>query len=187
VIIALSGLAGSGKDTVADVLSMNARCERVAFADPMKQFAREVFEFSHDQLYGPSAMRNAPDPRYTRPNGEALTPRFALQTLGTEWGRNCDPSLWAKVGVRRAIELEKAGLVAVITDCRFINEAKLVREAGGLVWFVDRGLAASSTHPSETEMLSPEFQALVTVTVSNKRSLWDLAVSVRAHLRWVAP
>lgn len=72
-IITILGEAGSGKDTVADMLAKQLPTEPIAFADPFKHFCKAVFGFSDDQLWGPSASRNAPDPSlsysFARPTG----------------------------------------------------------------------------------------------------------------------
>jgi hypothetical protein len=62
-IVWLGGKAGSGKDTVGNYIAGVFGGVTVAQADPMKRFAREVFGFSRDQLWGPSASRNAVDQR----------------------------------------------------------------------------------------------------------------------------
>jgi hypothetical protein len=203
-IIALSGVAGSGKDTVAGFLSEICETTLIAFADPLKEFCQELFDFTDDQIYGPSECRNAPDPRYVRKCDYALhqadgyepdpccpacggkpvylTPRFALQTLGTEWGRNCCEDIWARYGVRKAIEAFEDGYLAVVTDCRFINEARAVREAGGEVWQIIRpgaGLkGAAGQHPSETEQTTLEFRRHVTSFVDNNGTVEDLRAIV---------
>ena len=130
-------------------------------------------------MFGASSERNRPDTRYPRfpaPGPAYLTPRYALQTLGTEWGRDCYDTVWADLGVRRA--LATPALTVVITDCRFANEAESVRRADGEVWRVVRpgaGLAgAEGLHPSEAEQESPEFLSLVTRTIENSGDLSDL-------------
>lgn len=187
MIIGISGLAGSGKDTLADFLVREHGYAKLSFADPMKRFCREVFDFSEEQLWGPSEKRNAPDPRYPReqkvvpPDGGTpfttatfLSPRYALQTLGTEWGRDCFPTVWVDYAVRTAKKLEEwkgvdytaqrgifrsarpeiAGVA--IPDCRFRNEVEAVKRAGGKVVRVVRpgaGLSgAAAQHQSEKEM-----------------------------------
>lgn len=58
-IIAISGKAGSGKDTVAEYLVEKHNFTKIAFADPIKRFAKDVFSFNVDELWGPSDYRNA--------------------------------------------------------------------------------------------------------------------------------
>lgn len=213
-LIALTGLAGSGKNTVADMLGGH----HLSFAEPLKWFAQEVFAFSDAQLYGPSAERNKPDERYPREHGPwvhpptpcpgkccagacaccgarthetrataahpwptaptcHLTSRYALQTLGTEWGRNCYPDVWASLGVRRALAHldEHPHDFVVITDCRHLNEAKAVRAAGGQVWRIVRpGAGIGTAHPSEAEQQSGAFLACVDVTIHNDDTLEHL-------------
>jgi hypothetical protein len=206
-LIAISGRAGSGKNTVAQILGG----VELSFAEPLKRFAQDVFAFTNEQVWGPSEARNRPDTRYPRTHGPIstrgvcgccgwscvvggrivckgdpdepqcyLTPRYALQTLGTEWGRSCYENVWADFTVRRAIELVNP--LVVITDCRFVNEARAVRVAGGEVWRVVRpgaGLQGSAgLHPSEAEQESPEFSELVTRVVMNSGSLAALRATV---------
>jgi hypothetical protein len=143
MIIALSGMAqdpkgnkgsaNSGKDTVADHLVEKHGFVKVALADPMKRFCMEVYDFTEEQLWGPSPMRNAPDKRYPRQHewvseggrvarcavcgidteGEDqqcyLTPRYALQQLGTEWGRDCYNDVWVNYALRVAKSLLEDG------------------------------------------------------------------------------
>jgi hypothetical protein len=172
VIIALSGRAGSGKSTVARLLGG----KEISFAEPLKRFCQEVFAFTDEQVWGPSECRNAPDTRYPRADGGFLTPRHALQTLGTNWGRECYENVWVDLGIRRALACPEP--LVVITDCRFVNEAKAVRAAGGEVWRVVRpgaGLAgAAGLHPSEAEQESEPFSDLVTRTVFNDGSVDQL-------------
>lgn len=64
-IIGITGAAGSGKDTFADMIDDLLPVKAIAFADPIKEFAKKVFLFSDDQLWGPTHYRNAVDPRYS--------------------------------------------------------------------------------------------------------------------------
>lgn len=185
MIIGLVGRAGSGKDTVGGMISRHlGNVHLLSFATPLKQFCRDVFDFSDEQLYGPSECRNAPDPRYPRADGTCLSPREALQTLGTEWGRACWPDVWATLGVRRAQGYHKAGHHAVFTDCRFINEAKAIRSMGGEVWRICRPSSDSvaSTHPSELELSSPAMHSLLTGVIHNTDSLEWLLASVKGRI-----
>ncbi len=176
-LIGLVGKAGSGKDSAA---AMIPGARRFSFADPLKEFCRDVFGWDRETLWGPSELRNKPDPRYVRPDGTLLTPRYALQQLGTQWGRDCCPDVWALAGVRRA--QESGASVAVFTDCRFVNEAFAISAAGGEVWRIVRpgaGLADSAgAHASELEQDSPNMDVLIDRTIYNTGSLEDLRAAI---------
>lgn len=232
-IIAISGLAGAGKDTAADVLVQCHGFVRVALADPLKRIARDVFAFSDQQMWGPSASRNAPDARYPRTTmarewmqtqlefGRAvdandieqrfgyetpehfLTPRHALQTLGSEWGRDCYEQIWLEIGLRTAHRLlasdgfsytPKRGIFSsdarrpdgvVIPDIRFANELDAVRRVGGFVIRIVRpnaGLkAAAAMHRSEAEQAAIPDESFDGV-LRNAGTIAALARDVRVML-----
>lgn len=124
MLIGFSGLAGSGKDSAADTLlkGPGGGWVRCALADPLKRMAQHIYDFSDEQLWGPSQERNRPDARYPRPDhtwssrgdqicaccGAAradgvdchLTPRYVLQRMGTEMGRRCWPDTWVTYALR---------------------------------------------------------------------------------------
>ena len=102
-IISLTGNMGVGKDTMADYLVEKYGFVKVAMADPMKRIAKEVYEFSDEQLWGPSESRNMPDERYPRPDGSFLSARISTQLLGSEWSRVCYPDTWV-VYMRRIVD-----------------------------------------------------------------------------------
>ncbi len=102
MIIGLSGLAGSGKDTVGDFLVQDHGFVKVALADEIKRTAQRWYDFTDSQLWGPSEMRNAPDKRYPKGPDEYLTPRYVLQFLGTEAGRQFYDNTWVDITLRAA-------------------------------------------------------------------------------------
>jgi len=195
VIIGVSGEASSGKDTTSEHIQQYSFAP-VAFADPIKRYCREIYNFSIDQLWGPSHMRNEPDHRYPRAHGPwvkgkcaccgvedlgpdrlvllpcFLTPRFALQRLGSEWARDCFQDTWASYGLRLAKTLLSGGYVysgpqglqplqhdtpykgVAFSDVRFLNEMTHIRSAGGLLLRVRRPVTSrlhDTTHRSEAE------------------------------------
>lgn len=69
MIIGIAGKAGTGKDTVAGLIQkLRPNVQLVSLAGPIKEFAKRVFEFSDEQLYGPSEYRDAVDSRYDHLN-----------------------------------------------------------------------------------------------------------------------
>lgn len=88
--------------------------------------------------------------------GTQNTPRWLMQTLGTEWGRkSVHPDLWTKIAKRRAEMLLAQGKKVVITDARFPNEIEVMREIGAKVVRIDRpGLLVDLSHESEAHIPS---------------------------------
>ncbi len=220
MIIALLGQAGAGKDTVADHLAKAHQGVKIALADPLKRYCQDAYDFTDDQLWGPSSSRNRADERYPREHtfklkgacNECLccgyvwkdslvppppsfmsqcflTPRYALQLLGTEFGRHCYSNTWIQKGVRVAQQLladpdarydRRTGVHRVksegapikhviISDVRFRNEMTAIQNAGGKVWRIvpqasKEGSETWRAHQSEAEQLSipdSEFDAVI--------------------------
>lgn len=57
-LLILTGQAGSGKDTVAQMVAQQTGGVIIAQSDPMKRLVRETFQFNEDALWGPSESRN---------------------------------------------------------------------------------------------------------------------------------
>lgn len=206
-IVAILGNGRAGKDTIADYLVKHHGFVRIALADPMKRFCAEVFDFSHDQLHGND--RDKPDLRYPRPAYREgsdpdtevmvtpyLTPRYALQTLGTEWGRDCFPNVWINYAIRVA-KLVLAGHHydavrgvspapiygrqpvggVVFSDLRFLNEVNAMARAGAVLVRVRRHglppLEGVAGHQSEAEQKTIPDEAF-DVVIDNNGTIEDL-------------
>lgn len=171
MILGICGVANSGKDTLAQFIAQDRGFTLLSLADPLKRICQDVFGFSDDQLWGPSQSRNAPDPRYPRvqcagcqscefrcDHYYGLTPRYALQRLGTEWGRDCYADIWVKYAMGLARKLltdpddgsvpfysHKEGFNykplgpyglpkgVIIPDVRHLNEIQGIKAAGGKI------------------------------------------------------
>lgn len=156
MLIGLAGLAGSGKDTVAEHLKQPT----YAFAQPMKEACRIMFGWSDRHLHGD--LKEKIDMTY------GISPRQAFQTLGTEWGRELiNPKLWLIIAERHI----KQHRNLVITDVRFDNEAELIQKHGGIVINIVRPDAMTvNSHKSESG-LNP---SLINHHIHNNGSLIDL-------------
>lgn len=145
-LLGLTGKAGSGKDTAAIALR-SLGFVRVAFADPIRDMLRAL-GVSEEHMSGPA--KEMPVPHL------GLSYRRLAQTLGTEWGRTLDPDFWIRVA-RERIACQLGHSPVVVTDVRFDNEARLIREMGGALLQIERpGIPAVAAHVSEAGV-DPEF------------------------------
>ena len=160
MIIGFSGLKGSGKSTAANFLVEDG-FTKMSFAEPIKRMLACI-RLSPRDLYGdrkeePSEML------------DGKTPRYAMQTLGTEWGRNLiHPDLWVNV-VKHDILHSHAEDNIVIDDCRFPNEVGMILGLGGIIVYIERG-GEVEDHASEREVKS----LYRSITAGNNSSLADL-------------
>ncbi|APT31945.1 hypothetical protein MCBMB27_02654 [Methylobacterium phyllosphaerae] len=154
MIIALSGRAGCGKSTAAAYLVERHGFARVRFAGPLKAMLRAYLA---EIGLGPEAIEALIEgDRKEKPSPvlAGRSPRYAMQHLGTAWGRELmGPDFWTRAweeAVERAFERGALGVVA--EDCRFENEAAAVRAVGGSVLRIERpGLPAiAGGHVSES-------------------------------------
>lgn len=143
MIIGIVGFIGSGKDTVADYLTNFHGFRRESFANSLKDAIAHVFGWDRTMLEGRTKQarewREQVDPwwaeRLGMPN---LTPRWILQYWGTEVCRKAfHDDMWI---ASLENKLRSSTDNIVISDCRFPNEIKSIRDAGGIVIRVKRGV-----------------------------------------------
>lgn len=120
-VVAFIGKMGSGKTTAAKHLVDKHGYTRLRFADKLKRMLR-VLGLSDEEVDGdlkskPCALLGG------------KTPRHAMITLGTEWGRDMiDPNLWCNALSRELHAQLVLGHTNkfVIDDLRFLSEARWV-------------------------------------------------------------
>ncbi len=155
VIIGVNGYARSGKDTVAEILVRNYGFKRFSFADHLRacvfelnpivgsRFAprdHDTFRYVRWQdVIGEYGYENYKDTEY----GDEM--RRILQVMGTEVGRNMiQDDVWVR-------ELDKQSGRIIVPDMRFPNEYDKIKNAGGIVWRIDRpDVRPVNPHVSET-------------------------------------
>lgn len=180
MIIGVAGYKGHGKDSVGGILSQKGFI-MMSFAIPLKKMLMEGLRLSSEQVHG--KLKEAVDPRY------GVTPRYMMQTLGTQWGRDLiHPELWILASMESARDYGAEGRSVVFTDVRFPNEAAAIRAAGGQVWAVLRpSHPIDTSHESEqhVERLIQEADQLI----FNTGSLFDLGIAVDDaywSTKWIA-
>lgn len=146
MLIGIVGFAGSGKNTVGDILVNEFGFHQVAFADAVKDAVAVIFGWDRDLLQGDTnesrVFREMEDEWWSEriPKHRPVTPRKMLQLMGTEAGRDVfDYDIWINATFR---EIERYDALIpdwVITDVRFPNEMNAVKKAGGIVIRISRG------------------------------------------------
>jgi hypothetical protein len=142
MIIGICGFIGSGKDTIADYLVNYHEFRRESFANSLKDAVAQVFGWDRMMLEGRTKQarkwREQVDPWWAeRLNMPNLTPRLMLQLWGTEVCRKgFHDDIWI-ASLENKLRTSKDNVV--ISDCRFPNEIKSIKDAGGIVIRVVRG------------------------------------------------
>lgn len=133
-LIGIHGPLESGKDTVAQTIisSFPKIYTQYAFAWPIKKACQIMFGFTEKDM-NDRVLKERIHPRW------GITPRKAMQLLGTEYGRNMiRKDIWI-IRAQMEIENNKAeGYGTVISDVRFDNEAELIRSSGGKLIHIER-------------------------------------------------
>ena len=142
MIVGVTGLIGSGKDTIANYLTTFHGFKKESFANSLKDAVAHVFGWDREMLEGTTKSsrewREQVDPwwaeRLDMPN---LTPRWILQYWGTEVCRKgFHDDIWIAALEHKLL---KSTDNVVISDCRFANEVKAIKNAGGITIRVMRG------------------------------------------------
>lgn len=182
LLLGLTGRAGAGKDTCAQLLHEHGFAS-IAFADALRAEVAEAWRIDPRMLADRDtkewaipalALAHCTDWRFVHAligacgglAPEDMTaprsPRWVMQRWGTEYRRCQDPRYWTDIVARwvgeqreRALQAHRPALLC-ITDVRFINEASLVRALGGHVVQVHRpDLPDLPTDTREHESESP--------------------------------
>jgi hypothetical protein len=206
MIIGVCGFIGSGKDTIADYLTNFHGFRRESFANSLKDAVAHVFGWDRTLLEGRTKQarewREQVDPWWSeRLNMPNLTPRLMLQLWGTEvCRRGFHDDIWI---ASLENKLRNSTDDIVISDCRFPNEIKSIRDAGGIIVWVKRGelpewydwavsanagevqnftwatskskLEKAGIHASETAWVGTEFDAVL----ENDGSIDDLFAKIK--------
>lgn len=165
MIIGVCGFIGTGKDTIADYLVNIHQFRRESFANTLKDAVSSVFGWERDLIEGRTRQarewREQVDTWWADRLGiPDLTPRWVLQYWGTEVCRKAfHNDIWI-ASLENKLRNSRDDIV--ISDCRFPNEIKSIKEAGGKIVWVHRGampvwydtaVAANKGDPTSQEAL----------------------------------
>lgn len=209
-LIGICGPAGSGKDTLANGIAAMDVYFVYHFADPIKAALNAMFG------WGPAHWENRgwkeePIPWLERELAAighesekcSPSPRYLAQTLGTEWGRETvDQNIWLKIADQKFKRINTSarmeggrimGLGMIVADVRFNNEAKWIKDSGGLMLEVVRpgqDFISEDSHASEAGVDPALIDAVITndgppsvMIMQARKILWEssgLSASSRA-------
>jgi len=148
----------SGKSTVAAHLKQQGYAV-VPFAETLKLMLIPMLESLGYDKHGANYLVHQAKQVVVQDAGVSV--RHMLQTLGTEYGRQCiHPDIWVRCWKGRASRFD----AVVADDVRFPNEAKMIKLLGGEMWRIDRPDAANAfDHASEGSLNSyREFDRYIT-------------------------
>lgn len=189
-LIGISGKIGSGKDTAAEIIQH--------LTNPMKldMFPYEVKKFAGKLKTIASILTGIPVEKFEDQEfkkqylGEdwnyqidkfnpiqKMTVRELLQKLGTDALRD---GLHTNVWVNALLADYNENSNWLVTDTRFPNEAKAIKDLGGVVLRIERSTCQLGTHPSETALDDYTFDYVI----HNNGSKEDLEKELVKFLDW---
>lgn len=169
--IGITGIAGSGKDTLANAIVKESGGVKYSWALPLKQALNAMFGWTMD-MWDDRVWKETEIPWLGK------SPRQLAQTMGTEWARETvHPELWVMLGLQRYTEHCKSSETPfVVADTRFDNEARSIRRNGGIVIKVLRDDAAPIfAHKSEKGVSTD----LIDLTITNNGTIEELVSSFK--------
>jgi hypothetical protein len=156
---------GSGKTTIANFLVEEHNYHRIPFADPLKLMMRALLQSFGYTVSTADRLLNEPELKERILPELGVTPRYMMQTLGTEWGRKLIHSeIWLLAWKRSVEELGIYGNV-VVDDVRFPNELEIVKSVpDSALWWVERPSVpvASSVMAHSSQQPLDQFQFDIT-------------------------
>lgn len=189
MIIAISGIAGVGKDYVADKLAKALpKSKKIAFADALRSELSDLnsyIEGTDDALYIESLYHVTGEQLdhllalqhhniYIYEGKRPCCYRDVMQYWGTDVRRKQNPTYWIDKTKDKIKELQREGISTVIlTDARFANELAIADLTVRLEDTPDRikhrlekrdggkiMTAKESSHPSETALNTADFDLI---------------------------
>jgi hypothetical protein len=184
ILVGIHGKAGSGKDTIGNILAGQFDFAIRSFAEPIKRTLAAFLDVPVSKMDDREWREKPLDDLYY-----GKTPRELMQTFGTEWGRNhIGQDIWIRLCLDDPYPHESNGrdvARVAITDVRFPNEAAAIRARGGHIIHIYREKTDASTtfiqHTSEQGLpcAADDFSIL------NNGTIFQLERAVAQLVSWI--
>jgi hypothetical protein len=208
-IIGINGYSGSGKDTVGAIiqyifahheeplalpvedmvvdmeehgwfLEEQSGWEIMKFAGKLKDIAEHLTGIHIDKFEDQEFKKTNLGPEWSM-HGMPMTVREFLQKLGTDGLRNgLHDNVWVNALMADYQQDEDGDFPNwIVTDTRFVNEAKAIKDRGGIIIRVERpGVKPINNHLSEIGLDDWNFD----YKIANASDIFALAETVRSIL-----
>lgn len=154
-VLGLAAAAGAGKDTLLDLLAEREDIVNVKFSDALTEEVAAMFSTrvtredfmalrnnsrDKDVKMGVFRARNVQNMNYKNflnlqgyDLDAPMSIRDHLILYGTDYVRQYlgQEDAWLRKGLARTEEVRSKGLIPVVTDVRFLNEAQAIKDLGG--------------------------------------------------------
>ncbi len=179
VLLSVCGFQGAGKDTFANYLIDYYGFVKYSFASATKDILSTLFGWERGLLEGDTIesrkFRETVDPWWSeRLSIPDLTPRKMLQIIGTDlFRKQFNYDIWVTCVEKKLLSYLESNPNSniIISDCRFPNEIKMLRDLGFKLIYIKRNEPewfgeyksgidcpeASGLHVSETSWIRENF------------------------------
>lgn len=180
MLIAFTGLMGSGKTTASDHLVNTMGYVKINFKDALVEEMKDrlgavlsemIRLYESDPFVYDGKEKMTVD--WLFQNKPPLM-RVLMQAYGTEVRRRDNNSYWTdqwKEKVRAAL---RSGSMVVTDDCRFLNEEQAIRDMGGkIVLIIRNDITDTGTHQSEVEQKLIIPDVAITANKGERKELYE--------------
>ena len=187
MIVGIAGKKRAGKDVIANFLVNEYAFLLYKFATPMKKIVHIMYDW--DERHTEGDLKEVVDLKW------GISPRQALQVLGTDWaqydlcskfplfGEITGKDLW--VNLFKSWYKKHSEFNVVISDVRFPHEVEILKEMGAVLFKTTRpGLSLTDTHESESYIdgLNVDYNLNNNSTVENLKKLVDNILKIDGYI-----
>lgn len=145
MLIGLSGLIGSGKNTAARLIQQEFPeydFQTLSFAKTLKDAVSVMFGWERSLLEGDTnesrLFRTTEDKFWSKKLGFKVTPRLILQKFGNDAKNYFCEDFWVASGVQRLVE-QNNDKNYIVTDVRYQDEIAFLKAENAVLFEIERG------------------------------------------------
>lgn len=183
VVVAFTGKRGSGKSEAVKALVNDLGFVELKFADPLKNMLRAMYRTCgvDDATIERKIEGDLKEEPCEWLSGK--TPRYAMQTLGTEWRNLISEDLWASM-FKRAVESGNLGPRVACSDYRFPAEGAVLDELGAVKYRIVRPEADAVSDEAAQHVSETSIDTISTdLDIENDGTVADLRDAVIDYVR----